>query len=231
MAWTIAHPKKVPIARPSVVPNTAMTIAQSNTEYQTHFLNLAHTPAKAISFLIAGEVFRSTARGIDAGTYPASERFGDFRISHAGRTSELVRDTVFAYAATTRTAPPRPESLRHVAGVGSSSVVAYEGTGAYFLDVRGYDPPAVAKKLALPLFVLQGERDYQVTMRDFDGWKSALASKKSVTLRTYPFLNHLFISGSGTPSPAEYAKEGHVDEKVVGDIAAWVKALAPAAGK
>jgi uncharacterized protein len=101
-------------------------------------------------------------------------------------------------------------------------------TGAYFLDVRGYEPPAVAKTLTLPLLVLQGERDYQVTMRDFDGWKSALASKKNVTLRTYPALNHLFISGSGTPSPAEYAKEGHVDEKVIGDIASWVKAL-PAA--
>ncbi|NUO48783.1 MAG: alpha/beta fold hydrolase [Polyangiaceae bacterium] len=104
-------------------------------------------------------------------------------------------------------------------------------TGAYFLDVRGYEPPAVAKKLTLPLLVLQGERDYQVTTRDFEGWKSALASKKTVTLRTYPSLNHLFISGSGTPSPAEYGKEGHVDEKVIGDIAAWVNALAPAAGK
>lgn len=104
-------------------------------------------------------------------------------------------------------------------------------TGAYFLDVRGYQPPAVAKKLTLPLLVLQGERDYQVTMRDFEGWKAALASKKNVTLRTYPSLNHLFIAGSGTPSPAEYAKEGHVDEKVVGDIIAWVKALPPASGK
>ncbi|MDF2694523.1 MAG: Hydrolase, alpha/beta fold family functionally coupled to Phosphoribulokinase, partial [Labilithrix sp.] len=32
-------------------------------------------------------------------------------------------------------------------------------TGAYFLDVRGYDPPQVAKKLACRLFILQGERD------------------------------------------------------------------------
>ncbi len=104
-------------------------------------------------------------------------------------------------------------------------------TGAYFLDVRGYEPPAVAKKLTFPLLVLQGERDYQVTTRDFQGWKSALASKKSVTLKTYPGLNHLFIAGAGTPSPAEYAKEGHVDEKVIGDISAWVKGLAPASGR
>lgn len=103
-------------------------------------------------------------------------------------------------------------------------------TGAYFLDVRGYKPHLVAKKLLYPLLVLQGERDYQVTMRDFESWKSALASKKNATLKTYPSHNHLFIAGSGAPSPAEYAKEGHVDETVIGDIAAWVKALPPAAG-
>ena len=36
-------------------------LAFANTEYQTHYLNLVHTPARAISFLIAGEAFRRTA--------------------------------------------------------------------------------------------------------------------------------------------------------------------------
>lgn len=111
-----------------------VAIAHTNTEYQTHYLNLVYTPAKAISFLIAGEVFRRTPRGTDAGTYPASERFGPFRTSYAERLSELVSDTLFAYSGPTATAPPAPASLRHVAGVGSSPVVTYAGTGAYFLD-------------------------------------------------------------------------------------------------
>jgi len=93
---------------------------------------------------------------------------------------------------------------------------------AYFLDMRGYDPPAVAKSLESPALVLQGERDYQVTMRDFEGWQRGLAGKKNASLRTYASLNHLFASGTGTPDPGEYERPGHVDEAVVKDIAAFL---------
>lgn len=111
-----------------------MAVAYSNTEYQTHFLNLIYSPAKAISFLIAGEVFRQTARGFDAGVYPASERFGKFDISYARRAAEYASDTMIAHTGPTDLAPPQPTALRHIAGVGSSKAVSYTGTGAYFLD-------------------------------------------------------------------------------------------------
>ena len=45
----------------------------------------------------------------------------------------------------------------------------------------------------------------------------------SVTLKTYPTLNHLFITGTGVPSYNEYLVEGHVAEEVVADIATWIK--------
>lgn len=111
-----------------------MAVAYSNTEYQTHFLNLVYTPAKAISFLIAGEVFRQTVRGFDAGTYPASERFGRFDLSYARQSSEYSSDTMIAYTGTTDLSPRQSAALRRIAGVGSSKVVSYTGTGAYFLD-------------------------------------------------------------------------------------------------
>ncbi len=111
-----------------------LAIAHTNTEYQTHFLNLVYTPAKAISFLIAGEVFRQIPRGFDAGVYPASERFGAFRTSYAEQLSEYVGDSVFAHTGHTATPPKSAGALRHVAGVGHSPVVAYDGSGAYFLD-------------------------------------------------------------------------------------------------
>ena len=41
----------------------------------------------------------------------------------------------------------------------------------YWLDLREYNPTATAAKLKQPMLILQGERDYQVTMADFDGWK------------------------------------------------------------
>lgn len=96
--------------------------------------------------------------------------------------------------------------------------------GAYFLDVRGYDPVAVAKTLSCRLLVLQGDRDYQVTAKDFERWRASLSGSPTAMLRTYPGLNHLFAHGQGIPSPAEYEHSGHVDEKVVDDIASWINA-------
>jgi fermentation-respiration switch protein FrsA (DUF1100 family) len=77
------------------------------------------------------------------------------------------------------------------------------------------------------MLVLQGERDYQVTMADFAGWKKALAGRKGVVLKSYPKLNHLFMEGKGKAKPEEYGKEGHVAKEVVDDIAAWVKKTPP----
>ena len=102
-------------------------------------------------------------------------------------------------------------------------------TGAYFLDVRGYDPAALAASLPVPMLILQGERDYQVTLTDYQGWRSALASRSDVVFKQYPSLNHLFVAGEGTPSPAEYQLPGHVHPAVVADIAAFLAGAAPAA--
>lgn len=98
----------------------------------------------------------------------------------------------------------------------------FSAPASYWIDLRGYHPPTVASTLKLPMFVLQGERDYQVTMDDLDAWKRALGSRANVQLKSYPALNHLFIAGSGPIAPAEYSRPGHVDQAVVDDIAAWI---------
>ncbi len=93
---------------------------------------------------------------------------------------------------------------------------------SYWLDLKGYDPTALAKKLTVPMLILQGERDYQVTMKEFEQWKSALSARKNVTFRSYPALNHLFVAGEGKSMPAEYEKPGHVAPEVIDDIAKFV---------
>lgn len=97
--------------------------------------------------------------------------------------------------------------------------------GAYFLSLRGYRPTDVAAKLSIPILVLQGDRDYQVTAPDLDGWKRAVGGRPSVELKRYAPLNHLLIAGTGTPRPGEYEAPGHVDEGLIGDIAAFVGRL------
>ena len=97
---------------------------------------------------------------------------------------------------------------------------------SYWLDLRGYEPATSAKSLTQPMFILQGERDYQVTMvDDFAKWKTALDGKVGVSFHTYPALNHLFLPGTGKSVPAEYDVPGHVPVDVIGDIAAWIAAL------
>jgi fermentation-respiration switch protein FrsA (DUF1100 family) len=92
----------------------------------------------------------------------------------------------------------------------------------WWLNLKGYDPVAEAKRLAIPMLVLQGERDYQVTMTDFGLWKAALGSSGKATFHSYPALNDLFTTGKGPGSPAEYHNPGNVAPEVLDDIASWL---------
>jgi hypothetical protein len=109
-------------------------MAFANTEYNTHFMNLAYAPQKAISLKISSEVFHRVPRYKDYGDYPANTKFDDFRVSYEQDLAELVTDTKFIYTNSTVTKPPKVENLQEISGYGSSPVVEYEGRGAYFLD-------------------------------------------------------------------------------------------------
>jgi hypothetical protein len=93
----------------------------------------------------------------------------------------------------------------------------------YWLSLRGYRPAEEAKSLKQPMLILQGERDYQISMEDFQGWKNALSGRKNVTFKSYPQLNHLFMAGEGKSKPAEYMRPGNVALLVVDDIANWIR--------
>jgi len=94
---------------------------------------------------------------------------------------------------------------------------------AYWLSFRGYEPAAVAARLNTPMLILHGDRDYQVTLADYDLWEKALNGRSHVTLKRFANLNHLFMEGEGKATPAEYQKPGHVAKVVIEDIADWIK--------
>jgi fermentation-respiration switch protein FrsA (DUF1100 family) len=96
-------------------------------------------------------------------------------------------------------------------------------SASYWLDLRGYNPAQVAAEAGQPMLILQGERDYQVTMEDFQEWKKALGSRKNVEFKSYPKLNHIFTEGEGKLAPAEYLRPGNVAEYVIDDIAGWIR--------
>jgi len=98
-------------------------------------------------------------------------------------------------------------------------------SGAYWLDVRGYDPIRTATDVAKPMLILQGGRDYQVTVDDdLALWRAAFEGRDDVTIRVYDNDDHLFFSGTGPSTPALYEPRQHVDEAVVADIAHWITA-------
>jgi uncharacterized protein len=93
----------------------------------------------------------------------------------------------------------------------------------YWLDLRGYDPVAVAAGLRQPILILQGGRDYQVTVADdLSRWRAGLDSRPNVTVRVYPADNHFFFPGTGPSSPAELPAAQHLDAEVVADVSGWV---------
>ncbi len=96
---------------------------------------------------------------------------------------------------------------------------------AYWLDLRGYHPEEIARGLQQPMLILQAEGDYQVTMEDFQIWKSALSGRSNVQFKSYAGLSHLFMpfEGEEKSTPTAYTVPGHVVEEVIIDIAQWVK--------
>ncbi len=92
----------------------------------------------------------------------------------------------------------------------------------YWLDIRDYYPAQKAKEINARLLILQGERDYQVTTKDFDLWKKELEGKKNAEFKLYPKLNHLFMEGKGKSKPEEYSNVNHIPEYVIDDIVNFI---------
>lgn len=108
-----------------------MATAYGNTEYQTHYLNLAYTPSKAISMLIASKIFHLAGR-LDQ---PVDKNvFGPFKIDYQNSVSEMNSETEFYHSNSTSSTPVDRDQLQSIAGVGTSQIVNYQGTGSYFID-------------------------------------------------------------------------------------------------
>jgi len=104
-----------------------------------------------------------------------------------------------------------------------SSDLPFGVPAAYWLDLRGYDPPAAAAALGKPMLIVQGGRDYQATVADdLSRWQAALGNRSGVTIRVYDADNHLFFPGSGPSTPEEYEPAQHVDPEVIAGIADWL---------
>lgn len=104
-----------------------------------------------------------------------------------------------------------------------TSKLPFNLSAAYWRDFANFTPIETCAREQRPVFVLQGARDYQVTLEDdFAKWQAGLGQSQHAKLEVFDDLNHLFVSGEGKSTPREYDEPGNVDERVVRDIARWV---------
>ncbi|MDT3741382.1 MAG: DUF3887 domain-containing protein [Candidatus Kapabacteria bacterium] len=93
----------------------------------------------------------------------------------------------------------------------------------YWLTFRDVDPAKEIRVMDKRVLILQGERDYQVTLEDFNIWKDALIDNPKAEFKSYKDLNHLFQIGEGKSKPEEYYKPVKVDGRIIKDISDWIK--------
>ena len=98
---------------------------------------------------------------------------------------------------------------------------------AYWKWLMDYDILQAAKEITVPVLLLQGEEDYQVTMEDFGIWKDAVGEKENWHLISYPGLTHPFTAGQKSDGSAAYSREAKMDSAVIDDIADFISSSVP----
>ena len=112
----------------------ATFLAAYNTDYQTHYLNLFYTPGKAIGLKISCELAKTIPLYKQFPKYPADTVFYGATVSYSRNLALYNTDEKYFYTNNHEVKPVNEKKLKEICGLGSSPVVKYSGTGAYFLD-------------------------------------------------------------------------------------------------
>lgn len=94
----------------------------------------------------------------------------------------------------------------------------------YWLWIQEYDQIKVAKSLKIPIFIMQGARDYQVDKKNFFVWQKKLKKNKNVSFKLYEKMNHIMHAGEGESTYSEYSIMRHIPLEVIEDLTKWLKA-------
>ncbi len=113
------------------------------------------------------------------------------------------------------------EEAKSVTQAGGKTILGLPD--AYIASLNNLSLRETAAKLTLPILILQGSEDFQVSMTDFNSWKEALAGNPNAAYIEYPGLNHLFMKSTGEKTTEEYNTPANVDPQVIQDIAGFLK--------
>jgi hypothetical protein len=88
-----------------------------------------------------------------------------------------------------------------------------------------YAPDTTARKVKVPVLILQGASDRQVPAEQAEKLSAAIraSGNRDVTVRIFPGLNHLFIADpEGNPANYSRLTSNKVDAAVLGAVADWL---------
>lgn len=97
------------------------------------------------------------------------------------------------------------------------------GSPAWWLDIRNLYAGEEAADQKVPLLILQGGNDVQVSPDNLDGWKKSLSARSDVEYKLYPKVNHTLVEFEGESTGAEYAVPANVPDYMISDIVKWIK--------
>ncbi|MNE53656.1 hypothetical protein D3C80_1483950 [compost metagenome] len=92
----------------------------------------------------------------------------------------------------------------------------------WWFEQKNYVPAELAKGQTGPTLILQGENDWQVGTKQFEGWKSALKGRSDVEYKSYANVNHILAEYNGISIGGEYYQPSNVSKDIINDIAAWI---------
>lgn len=97
------------------------------------------------------------------------------------------------------------------------------GTPFYFNHMKNYDVIGAAKAIQKPVLVMQGDADFQVSVKtDFDGWKKAFENNKAAEFKLYPGLNHVYTDVNVSGTIEDYYIKANIPQTVIDDISGFV---------
>lgn len=115
----------------------------------------------------------------------------------------------------------RAQNLENLA----DSEVVFGMPAIYLKELAAHDQITLASEANVPMLMMWGNADFQVSREDFEAWK-VLGESELYTYIEYEGLNHLFMpawEGDSVTNAAQvYARGGEMDPRVAADIAAWL---------
>lgn len=95
---------------------------------------------------------------------------------------------------------------------------------SWWYNLRNYIPADAAKDLNVPMLLIQGAKDLQVPITEFEKWQKTLQGKENVQYKLYPNMFHTLSEYKGEVDfRTEYLTPGTISEGVIKDLSSWVK--------